>query len=73
MPQVTVGNFVGLPPGASQGTTPPVLDLLDVVAPGASSNPDVKACSNGSRFTNVNGSTGSTLFVKVAGAWVNLA
>jgi hypothetical protein len=50
-----------------------VYDFVANTVPTASTDPNVANCSNGSTYRNVNGTTGSTLFVKVGGSWVNLA
>ena len=73
MSQIVQGTYVGLPPGSNPGTVAPILDLVDVVPPASSANPATASCNNGSTYRNANGAAGSTLYVKVAGAWVNVA
>ena len=70
MPQVTNGIFRGTPGPAG---SLPCIDFCETVVPSASIDPQVNACANGSTYSNVNGGTGSTFYVRVNGAWTNLA
>lgn len=70
MPQVTHGHYRGAPGPAG---SPACIDFCDVVPPAQSTDPQVASSANGSTFSNVNGATGSTFYVKVAGVWTNLA
>jgi hypothetical protein len=74
MSQITgnpAAGLGGLMLGA--GTTGPLAILFGAEAPSAITDNSVVSASNGSLFININGTTGSTLFVKVAGSWTNLA
>ena len=70
MPQVTRGIILGCPGPAGSH---PVIFFIETVMPSASTDPQVASCANGSLYSNVNGASGSTIFVKVAGSWINLA
>ena len=63
MPQIINGVLLG------NG----VYDFVANTVPSDSNDPNVANCSNGSTFRNTAGATGSTLFVKASGSWVNLA
>jgi hypothetical protein len=47
--------------------------MFGPVIPSATTDPSVTGAANGTVYVNINGGTGSTLFCKVAGVWVNLA
>ena len=70
MPQIVNGVYRGAPGPAG---SPPCIDFCETMTPTASANPQVNTCANGSTYSNVNGGTGSTFYVRVNGAWVSLA
>ena len=70
MPQVVNGIYLGCPGPAGSA---PVIAFVETTTPANSTDPQVASCANGSTYSNVNGSTNSTYYVKVNGAWVNLA
>jgi hypothetical protein len=70
MTQIVNGSFRGAP--GPVGALP-CIDFCETTTPANSTDPQVSACANGSTFSNVNGLSGSTFYVRVNGAWVNLA
>ena len=70
MSQIVNGVYRGAPGPAG---SPPCIDFCETVAPANSTDPMVASSSNGSTYSNVNGGSGSTFYVKVNGAWVNVA
>jgi hypothetical protein len=70
MAQIVNGIYRGAP-GPSGSA--PCIDFCETVVPSASTDPQVNTCANGSTYNNVNGLSGSTFYVRVAGAWVNIA
>jgi hypothetical protein len=70
MPQVTNGIFRGAP--GPVGSLP-CIDFCEVTTPDLSTDPQVNACANGSTYSNVNGGTNTTFFVRVNSAWIAVA
>jgi hypothetical protein len=70
MSQIVNGVYRGAPGPVG---SPPCIDFCETTVPSDSADPQVASCANGSTYSNVNGGTSSTYYVKVNGAWVNLA
>jgi hypothetical protein len=69
MPRIVNGIYLGAPGPAG---SLPCIAFCEITTPANSTDPQVNACANGSTYSNVNGGTGSTFYVRVNGLWVNL-